>query len=97
MKKKPKLNIEGRYRLTDILWWTRQEDVFEEIAKILHLPTADTSTPGWFQLRTKASKNILNNMSQEEREVIEAEAARLQKEGLPQDVQRQYVPIIFSF
>ena len=94
MKKKPKQNTEGRYRLTDILWWTRQEDVFNEIAKILQLPSADTNTPGWFQLRTKASKNILNNMSQEEHEALEAEAARLQKEGLPQDVQRQYVSCI---
>lgn len=94
MKKKPKQNTEGRYRLTDILWWTRQEDVFNEIAKILQLPSADTNTPGWFQLRTKASKNILNNMSQEEHEALEAEAARLQKEGLPQDVQRQYVSSI---
>jgi predicted phosphoribosyltransferase len=84
----------NRYRLTDILWWTRQEDVFEEIALILDLDTADTSTPGWFQLRTKASKNILDKMSVSERDEIECEAERMQKEGLPRDVQRRYVVIV---
>jgi hypothetical protein len=81
-----------RYRLTDILWWTRQEDVFEEIASILHIDSANTFTTGWFQLRTKASKNILNGMSDEERNALEIEADKMQKEGLPPDVQRRYVP-----
>jgi hypothetical protein len=78
-----------RYRLTDYLWWTRQEDVFKEIASILNIETADTHTPGWFQLRTKASKNILNEMAEDERKVLEDEADRMQKEGLPPDIQRK--------
>lgn len=81
----------GRYRLTDILWWTKQKDVFQEIASILGLDNADTKTPGWFQLRTKASKNIINSMTQEDRNNLENEADRMQKEGLPQDVQRRLV------
>ena len=81
-----------RFRLTDILWWTRQDCVFEEIASILNIETANTSTPGWFQLRTKASKNIVDSMSEEERKVLEEEADRMQEQGLPQDVQRRCVP-----
>jgi len=79
----------SRYRLTDVLWWTREEKVFEEIASILNLESANTRTPGWFQLRTKASKRILDSMSEDERNVLENEADRMRKEGLPQDVQRK--------
>jgi TRAP-type C4-dicarboxylate transport system substrate-binding protein len=68
--------------LRNILWWTRQEEVFKEIALILH------KTPGWFQLRTKASKNILNKMTEEQRKILEDEAERMQKEGLPSDMQQ---------
>jgi hypothetical protein len=79
----------SRYRLTDILWWTRQTDVFNEIANILNIDSADTNTPGWFQLRTKASKNILDKMTEDERKILEDDAQRMQKEGLPPDVQRK--------
>jgi hypothetical protein len=89
VRRKPIQDSGTRYRLTDILWWTRQEDVFKEIASILDLDNANTNTPGWFQLRTKASKNILNAMSVEERNILEDDAERMQKEGLPRDVQRR--------
>jgi hypothetical protein len=89
VKRKEGRNLESRYRLTDVIWWTRKEEVFKEIASILHLDSADTNTPGWFQLRTKACKNLLNTMSNDERQTIEDEADRLRKEGLPEDVKRQ--------
>lgn len=78
-----------RYRLTDVLWWTHQDDVFRKIALMLNIENANTSTPGWFQLRTKASKDIILSMSDDERKAIEDEADRMAKEGLPQDVQRR--------
>lgn len=84
----------GKYRLTDVLWWTRQEEVFEEIASIMEIPKADTSTPGWFPLRTKASKNILEKMTNDERRELEDVAEKLKSEGLPIDLQRKYVPYI---
>jgi len=79
----------SRYRLTDVLWWTQQGKVFEEIAIIMNIDTANTSTPGWFALRTKASKNILDSMTEEERNELDIEVDRMQKEGLPEDVQRR--------
>lgn len=82
----------SRYRLTDILWWTREEEVFKEIASMLEIESANTFTPGWFQLRTKACKNILNEMNEEERKELEDEADRMQREGLPHEVQRRCVP-----
>jgi hypothetical protein len=78
-----------RYRLTDFLWWTRQEDVFKEIASLLNIETADTSTPGWFQLRTKASKNIIDGMNENEKKELENEVDRMQKDGLPPEIQRK--------
>jgi hypothetical protein len=89
VRRKPVQDSGNRYRLTDLLWWTRQEDVFQEIAFILKLDTANTSTPGWFQLRTRASKNILDRMSVEQRNILEDEADRMKKDGLPPDVQRR--------
>jgi hypothetical protein len=85
-KREPKLGT--RYRLTDILWWTRQDEVFQEIALMMNIEIADMKTPGWFQLRTKASKNILNKMSAEALKILEDEADQMEKEGLPPDVQR---------
>lgn len=78
-----------RYRLTDFLWWTRQEDVFKEIASLLNIETADTRTPGWFQLRTKASKNIIDGMSEDDKKKLENEADLMQKDGLPPEIQRK--------
>jgi hypothetical protein len=89
VKKKP-IPAKGiRYRLTDILWWTRPEDVFKEIASILNMVSADTSTPGWFQLRTTATKKILDRMNDEEKKTLEDEADRIEKDGLPRDIQRK--------
>ena len=89
MKKSARPESITRYRLTDILWWTKPDEVFEEIASILQIDSANTFTPGWFQLRTKASKNLLNAMSDDERKELEDEAERMQKDGLPSEVQRR--------
>jgi hypothetical protein len=53
------------------------------------LDRADTHTPGWFTLRTKASKNIILAMTEDEKKVLEDESDLMEKEGLPQDVQRR--------
>lgn len=89
VKKRDGGQSDRRYRLTDVIWWTRQSDVFKEIATILGIDSADTNTPGWFPLRTKACKNILNAMSDDERQKLEEEADKMRKEGLPEDVKRQ--------
>jgi hypothetical protein len=81
----------GKYRLTDVLWWTRQEEVFKEITLIMKIPIANTSTPGWFPLRTKASKNIFKRMTDNERRELEDIAEKLKSECLPRDLHRKYV------
>jgi hypothetical protein len=78
-----------RYRLTDVIWWTRQEDVFTEIASILEIDSASTQTPNWFQNRTRAAKNILDRMTKDETDILRDKADRLADKGLPEEVQRK--------
>ena len=78
-----------KYRLNDVLWWTRQKDVFTEIAPMKGLDSADSNTPGWFTLRRTAEKNILDAMTEVEKEILRKEAERLAGEGLPKDIQRK--------
>ena len=78
-----------RYRLTDVIWWTRQEDVFTEIASILEIDSASTPTPNWFQNRTRAAKNILDRMTKDETDILRDKADRLADKGLPEEVQRK--------
>ena len=68
--------------------------MFKEIASILNIESADTHTPGWFQLRTKASKNVINAMAEDERKDLEIAADRMQKDGMPPDIQRRYVSVL---
>lgn len=89
IKKRSSQQPGHRIRLTDVLWWTRPNDIFVEIASILGIEAADTRTPGWFALRTKASKNILSRMSDDDRNALENEAERILKEGYPSEVQRK--------
>lgn len=84
----------GRYRPTEILWYTQQVAVFQEITSILNIDSADTDTPGWFENRTKASKNLIAAMSPQEKKKLEDESERMWKEGLPIDVQRKLVPYL---
>jgi hypothetical protein len=79
----------SRYRLTDVLWWTRQGEVFKEIALMMDLVSVDTNTPGWFQHRTRAARNLLDKMTEGERVKLRSEADRMSREGLPEEIQRK--------
>ncbi|KAF8799826.1 hypothetical protein BYT27DRAFT_7119298, partial [Phlegmacium glaucopus] len=88
--KKFALTKGNRYRLTDVLWWTREADVFKEIASMMDLESADTNTPGWFPLRTRAAKNLLEEMPEVEKKKLRDEADRWVIEGVPPDLQRKF-------
>ena len=51
------------------------------------LNSAYTNTPKWFEHWTRASKNVIDAMSEEERKTLEEEAERMWLEGLPVDMQ----------
>jgi hypothetical protein len=88
-QKKGPLTAKNKYKLTDVLWWTREADVLDEIASIMNMETVTTNTIGWFQHRTKASKNIIDRMTNTEKLKLQAEADRMAAEGLPERIQRK--------
>jgi hypothetical protein len=57
----------------------------------MNVNIANTSTPVWFQLRINVSKNILDSMTEDEKKDIEDKVECMQKDGLPKEVQQQYV------
>jgi hypothetical protein len=72
-----------------VLWWTKPKEVLNEIATVLGLEYADTNTPGWFNYRTTAIKNILTHMSEARKNKLKAEAETFAERGLPEEVQRK--------
>lgn len=53
------------------------------------LESADTNTPGWFENRTTAAKNILNVMTEAQKNRLRDEADEMAAKGLPEEVQRK--------
>jgi hypothetical protein len=73
----------------EVLWQTRQQDVFAEIARLLGVPSANTNTEGWFSKRMQAMKNILRTMSDEEAEELQREQKRIGTQGYPEHIKRE--------
>ncbi len=78
---------------TEVLWRSRREDVFAEIATLLGVESADTNTPGWFHKRMPALGNILRRMTTAEKEELDRERDRMVKEGHTEEDRRRSVPI----
>lgn len=55
----------------------------------MKIESATTSSEGWFKHRTKASKNLINKMTNAEKVRLQEEAHRLGIEGLPEKIQRK--------
>jgi len=78
-----------QYRLGDILWWRYREDVMKEIGIIMGNDTVDTNTPGWFQHRTAAAKNILNRMTEAQKFELRKLGDGMSEKGMPEEIQRK--------
>jgi len=76
-------------RLGDVLWYLQPEDVLKEIGQIMNMASVDTNTPGWFNHRTKATKNIISNMTDAEKEELQRKAEKIGEIGLPEEVKRR--------
>lgn len=75
------------YRLTDVLWWTNQDKVMKEVGVLMGLDSVDTTYPGWFNHRTAAAKNIIDNMSHAEKTKLEMKGQELAEKGFLPDLQ----------
>lgn len=78
-----------QYRLGDVLWWDKPEDVLMEIGRIKEMDEVNTNTPGWFELRTAATKNILSKMTDAEKEKLRRSGEEMTEKGLPENVKRR--------
>lgn len=70
---------------TDVLWRTRQDEVWKEIASLLELPLADSHTPNWFAYRMVAMKNIIQRMTPAKLAELDREVAQLAREGYSEE------------
>ena len=80
-------------KISEVLWKTRQADVFAKIATLLSIKLANASTPGWFNQRMPAICNILAQMTTADREELEKEHERFELEGYNEEDKRRLVPI----
>lgn len=55
------------------------------------MDVVDTNTPGWFELRTAATKIIISNMTEAEKEELRKKGEEMAENGLPENVKRRYV------
>jgi hypothetical protein len=78
-----------KYRMQDLLWWLKKKDVMEEISKISGIEDIDTNHPEWFSYRITASKNILSEMTESEKDSLRRKGELFSKEGLPEDLKRK--------
>lgn len=76
---------------SDVLWHLHQPRVFQAIASLLGVKEATTSTPGWFGKRSKATRNVLNEMTADELAAVDADVKRIKNEGYPDEIKRRYV------
>jgi hypothetical protein len=81
-----------KMKKTEVLWKTRPHEVLAEIAKLLGTDSATTNTPGWFSERMPAMGNILARMTMSEKEELDREGERLQREGNTEEDKRRSVP-----
>ena len=84
----PKTKLK-KYTLPNLLWYLHRDDVLKEISTIMGSSEVDTFTPGWFQFRTVATKNILRLKTEAEKEELRKKGEEFAKIGLPEDIQRK--------
>lgn len=75
-------------RKPDVIWNTRKDEVWVEIAQILHVPEANTRTPKWFQTRPIAIQNILSRMNKDEMSKLDDQVRDIEENGYSEDQKR---------
>jgi hypothetical protein len=78
-----------RVKRSEVIWSLYQDRVFEEIGNLLGVEDATTTTPGWFEMRTPAIKNVFNSMTAAEKAVLDAEQEKMTGEGYPEQKKRR--------
>jgi len=74
---------------SDLLWLTRKDEVLVEIARLLGVESADTTTQNWFEKRMVAIGNILESMTEEEKAELDEEGAKIAQRGYSEEQRRR--------
>ena len=72
-----------------MLWLTQKDKVNAEIATMLGVETADSSTEKWFDMRMKAVGSVLKKMSEEELAELDARRAAIAQHGYSDEQKRK--------
>jgi len=75
-------------RAIDFVWETRREAVEEELKALLGVDELDIKDRKYFQQRNAAAKLAIENMSVEEKTVMEQELEARKAQGNPENIQR---------
>lgn len=74
-----------------MIWNLHQDSVLKEIATLLNVEKATTTTTGWFPKRITAAGVVLEKMNAEQKAELATEVERIRNEGYPDEVKRRYV------
>ncbi|KAF8964536.1 hypothetical protein BDZ97DRAFT_1918970 [Flammula alnicola] len=77
-----------RVKKSEVMWYLHPEEVMKEVASLLGVEEATTTTTGWFQMRLPAIANILARMTPTEKAQFDAEVENMAKEGYPEETKR---------
>lgn len=76
---------------SNIVYKLKRQAVWDEIAVILGVEHADTTTDNWFPTRTIAIRNIMERMTPAEHREIDEAIAKIEQEGYSLDEKQMYV------
>jgi hypothetical protein len=76
-------------RPIDVVWRTRKEECEEELKKILGIEELDRTSREYFERHRSAAKVVLDGLSIEERERLDAEVAAMKEKGHDKETQQQ--------
>lgn len=78
-----------RVTAIEVVWQENREAVLDAMKEILGVTELDPSSPGYFQQRVRAAKQVLDRMTERERAQVHALVEKRKTEGNTPDVQRQ--------
>ena len=77
-----------KVKAINVIWETHREAVETELKKLLEVEELDPHEPQCFQQRNTAAKQVLDNMSLQEKAKIEEMVESRRSEGNPEHIRR---------
>jgi hypothetical protein len=78
-----------KVKQSEVIWSLYRDRVLQQIANLLHVEVASTTTPGWFKMQTPAIKLVFDHMTADEKAVLRAERDKIMREGYSDQTKRR--------